>query len=183
NSQRSTLNQLTGWWNGVTTGDFDGDGKLDVIVSNWGRNTRYESHRGQPLQVFHGDFNENGPEAFIEAHYDPAMKKWVLERSLEFMARALPFLREKFQTHDEVGVASVEDILGDRFKTMQKTEANWLESTVFLNRGDHFEVLPLPIEAQLAPAFGVCVADFDGDGHEDIFLSQNFFASQPETPR
>ena len=35
----------------------------------------------------------------------------------------------------------------------------------------------------MAPAFGVCVGDFDGDGHEDLVLAQNFFAVQPETPR
>ena len=29
----------------------------------------------------------------------------------------------------------------------------------------------------------MCVGDFDGDGNEDIFLSQNFFATQPQTPR
>src|SRR5438128_12558287 len=34
NSQLSTLNSLTGWWNGVTTGDLDGDGRMDIIVSN-----------------------------------------------------------------------------------------------------------------------------------------------------
>jgi hypothetical protein len=27
------------------------------------------------------------------------------------------------------------------------------------------------------------VGDFDGDGNEDLFLAQNFFAVQPETPR
>ena len=35
----------------------------------------------------------------------------------------------------------------------------------------------------MAPAFAVCAGDLDGDGREDIFLSQNFFAAQPETPR
>jgi len=54
---------------------------------------------------------------------------------------------------------------------------------VFWNRGDRFEPEPLPAEAQYAPAFSVNVADFDGDGCEDIFLSQNFFANQPEVPR
>ena len=37
NSERSTLGRLTGWWNGVTTGDFDNDGRLDIVASNWGR--------------------------------------------------------------------------------------------------------------------------------------------------
>jgi hypothetical protein len=29
----------------------------------------------------------------------------------------------------------------------------------------------------------VCAQDFDGDGREDLFLSQNFFCTQPDTPR
>src|SRR6185436_7620486 len=58
-----------------------------------------------------------------------------------------------------------------------------LETTVFLNRSDRFEARALPAAAQMAPAFGIAVADFNGDGNDDIFLSQNFFASQPETPR
>src|SRR5205823_6677161 len=62
-------------------------------------------------------------------------------------------------------------------------EANTLASMVFLNRGDHFEAAPLPTDAQLAPAFGISVADFDGDGNEDIFLSQNFFATDGDNAR
>ena len=61
--------------------------------------------------------------------------------------------------------------------------ANTLTSMVFLNRGQRFEARPLPLEAQLAPAFATVVADFDGDGLEDLFLSQNFFAYQPQTTR
>jgi len=37
--------------------------------------------------------------------------------------------------------------------------------------------------AQLAPSFAPVVADFDGDGNEDIFLSQNSFAADRETGR
>jgi hypothetical protein len=52
-----------------------------------------------------------------------------------------------------------------------------------MNRGDHFEVVVLPGEAQFSPAFGVSVGDMDGDGNEDIFLSQNFFEVDEETTR
>ena len=44
-------------------------------------------------------------------------------------------------------------------------------------------LFPCPREAQFAPAFAACVGDFDGDGLEDVFLSQNFFATEPKTPR
>ena len=50
-------------------------------------------------------------------------------------------------------------------------------------RGNHFDARPLPLEAQFAPAFGVVIADFDGDGAEDVFLAQNFFDVDPETSR
>ena len=43
---------------------------------------------------------------------------------------------------------------------------------VFLNRGDHFEARPLPLEAQFAPAFGLTVADFDGDGDLDLLCGE-----------
>ncbi len=54
---------------------------------------------------------------------------------------------------------------------------------LFINKGDHFEAKALPDEAQFAPAFYVGVSDFDGDGHDDVFLSQNFFATPKATSR
>jgi hypothetical protein len=41
----------------------------------------------------------------------------------------------------------------------------------------------MPEEAQLAPAHYAGVADFDGDGNEDVFLSQNFFPTSLGAPR
>jgi hypothetical protein len=66
---------------------------------------------------------------------------------------------------------------------MSETSVVTLDHMVFLNRGDRFEARPLPAEAQLAPAFYAGIADFDGDGAEDVVLSQNFFATAVGIPR
>ena len=177
------LSRFTGWWNGVATGDFDGDGRMDIVASNWGRNTRYEAHRVKPLSIYYGEFRGDGYTQIMESYFDPALKKIVPERRLDFVARAMPFLAAKFPSHESYGLASVAEILGERAGAAKILEAGWLETTVFLNRGTNFIARPLPMLAQAAPAFGVCVGDLDGDGHEDIFLAQNFFAVQTETPR
>ena len=178
----STLNQLTGWWNGVTTGDFDGDGRLDIIASNWGSNGRYQSFRAQPQRTFFGEWTVPGTVDLFDAYDDPDLKKvvpWMSYRT----ARILPWLTERFPTQTSFSTAGVAELLGDRAASARMLEAVWLETTLFLNRGDRFEVRALPAEAQFAPAFGVNVADFDGDGSEDVFLSQNFFAVDGDTSR
>jgi len=181
--EQLTLNQVTGWWNAVNVGDFDNDGQLDIVAANWGRNSRYQASFAQPLQIWWGPFAGAGALDVLEAHFEPGLNKVVPYASLDVLIPTMPFLQEQFPTYRAYGQASVEEILGSRRTSARRAETRTLDSMVFLNRGDHFDAQPLPAEAQWAPAYGVSVADANGDGHEDVFLSQNFFDVEPEVSR
>jgi hypothetical protein len=180
---KAGLGEYRGLWQGLAVADFDSDGKPDFVASNWGRNTKYGTPGKHPIRMYYGDFDDDGMFDLIEARFDQKLEKYVPFRRLDAVGGAIEFVNARFRTHAAYSRASVEEILGERGASASKVEANWMESTVFLNRGGRFEARALPVQAQFSPAFGVCAADFDGDAKIDVVLAQNFFATHPETPR
>jgi hypothetical protein len=162
---------------------LDGDGRLDIVAGNWGLNSKLRASPEHPRRLYYGDIDGNGTVETIETSYDPTLNKEVPERGLRAMRTAIPGIQEAWTRYEAYGSAGVAEIFGDRLRAMAVLEVKTPATMAFLNRGSHFEPAMLPKEAQLAPAFGVCVADLDGDGNEDIFLSQNFFAVNPENTR
>ncbi|HKP13640.1 MAG TPA: CRTAC1 family protein, partial [Blastocatellia bacterium] len=149
----------------------------------WGLNGKYRTDAQHPPRLYYDDFDGNGTLDLVESYFDAKMNKYVPYRGLDAMAAAVPSVKERFPTYKAYGAAGVEEIFGPRIANAPFVTATTLEHMAFLNRGDHFDAVALPVEAQVAPAFGVCVADYDGDGHDDVFIAQNLFATPIDTPR
>jgi hypothetical protein len=175
------LESYTGWWRGVTTGDLNNDGRMDIIAANWGLNSPYRASLEKPLVFAYGELFQPGVVDLLETEYAGGLL--TPTRQFQAVAASLPFLRERFPTHQAYSKATLDDVLKDRAALAKRVSATTLTSMAFINRGADFQAVELPREAQFAPAFSVNVADFDGDGNEDVFLSQNFFDQQPEATR
>jgi hypothetical protein len=180
---RYGLEYYTGLWNGVGTGDCNEDGRLGSSACNWSSNTQFESHRHSGVGFDYGDIDRDDRVESLLAYYDLQLRKWVPPVQRDELAQAFPFVKDRFQTHEAYGQAGIDSILGAKLNSMQTSNAAILESMLFINHGETFEARPLPAEAQMSPGFALCVADFDGDGHEDVFLSQNFFGVHVEKGR
>ncbi len=178
---------LTGWWNGIAGGDFDGDGDIDYVATNFGLNTKYHASSEHPALLYYGDFENLGRKRIVEAEFENDVLYPGRGRSCS--SNAMPHLRKTFTSFKQFAGSSLTDIYQpEKLKDSMKLEASVFETGIFINETPpggtpKFVFKPLPRIAQIAPSFGVVVNDVNQDGMADIYLAQNFHSPQVETGR
>ncbi|WP_375444182.1 VCBS repeat-containing protein [uncultured Fibrella sp.] len=177
------LEAKKGWWNSLVAGDFDRDGDIDYIAGNLGRNARMRASDTEPVRLYAGDFDNNGFYDAIPTIFIPDAEGKRQEYTFhgrEDLIKQMIVMRKRFPYYKDFATATIDKLLTpEERQTALVLEANYLESAYVENKGDGtFAMHPLPIQAQVAPIFGMVAEDVDRDGKLDVMLVGNDYGGE-----
>ncbi len=172
-----------GWWTSLAAGDFDNDGDIDYIAGNFGENIYFRCNGEEPLTLYANDFDKNGLyDPFISCFWQDSLgnRKEYFYHTRDDMIKQLILIRRKFQTYAEFGNATAPEVFTEaELEGAQILKTNWMYTSFVENLGGgKFQIRALPMQAQLAPVFGILPYDIDQDGLLDIMMVGNDFGME-----
>lgn len=172
-----------GWWNRIVAGDFTGDGRTDFVVGNLGLNTGLWATENEPTTMYVKDFDRNGVLEQIVSRYSNGVSYPLALR--DDLIRSMPFLKTRYPTYEAYSGQTVTDIFApEQLADAVLRQAYTFATSLVKNNGDgSFTLVPLPMEAQIAPVYGILAGDFDEDEDQDLLLAGNFSNVKPEIGR
>jgi hypothetical protein len=142
---------MNGLWQSISTFDIDNDGDEDILLGNWGLNTKFNLNFDGPLVMYHSDFDENGVNETLIA-YNKDGKYYPLN-SKDELAAQMNVINKIYLDHKSYAGKTIEEaITKGSLDLAEKFEAHKLASGYLKNDNGTFKVF-IDFEAafQLAP--------------------------------
>ena len=68
-TESAQLGKSDGWWNRIELVDMDGDGDLDILAGNLGKNIKFKASEEKPFKLYVDDFDGNGSNDVYLGYY------------------------------------------------------------------------------------------------------------------
>jgi hypothetical protein len=165
--------EYRGWWNKLLVGDFNEDGRPDLVIGNLGLNSQCKATDQQPAELYYKDFDDNGS-------VDPILTFYMQGKSYPYVTRdelldQISIMRTRFTDYKSYADATLQDIFTpEELKGAGRLSANYLQTAYFESDAKgSFREKPLPIEVQYSPVYAITTLDYNGDGKQDLLLGGN----------
>jgi hypothetical protein len=165
--------EYKGWWNKLFTGDFNHDGKADLIIGNLGLNTQCKVSDNKPAEMYYKDFDDNGS-------VDPILCFYMKDTSYPYVTRdelldQMSSMRTRYTDYKSYADVTINDIFTrEELKDAGHLQANYLKTAYFVSGADNkFHETALPLQAQFSPVYTITSIKNDKDSNDDILLCGN----------
>jgi hypothetical protein len=176
------LPSMRGWWYSLAVGDFDRDGRPDLVAGNLGQNHSYTTSKDSTFGVYAGDFTGNQATDVVLSQRIDGTEYSI--GGMEPLGREIYTLPIKFPTHGAFASASLDQLFGRaQLQKVLHYEVDTFASVYLHNDGGGaFSSAPLPTLAQIAPIRAIVPYDVNGDGHLDLIVGGNLYDVEANAP-
>jgi enediyne biosynthesis protein E4 len=182
-TQSTNLPPQRGWWYSLATGDFDNDGRQDLIAGNLGLNHSYSTSKEIPFGVYAADLTGNWTTDVVLTQRMNGAEYPIA--GLAPLGQSIYTFGLRFPTHASFAQATIPQLLNPtQLKSAVHYETDTFASVYLHNDGGGaFKASVLPNLAQISPIRGIVTSDVDGDGNLDLIVAGNLYDTEPNTPR
>ncbi|MFL5595510.1 MAG: VCBS repeat-containing protein [Gemmatimonadaceae bacterium] len=177
------LPPMRGWWYSLAVGDFDRDGRPDLVAGNLGLNYTYTTSRDTTFGIYASSFTGNQTtDIVLTQKIDGTEYPYA---GMALLGRDIYPLSVKFPTFGSFARATLNQAFGSpQLQHALHYEADTFASMYLHNEGSgRFTARALPSLAQIAPIKAILVTDVDGDGSLDLIVGGNLYDGDPNIAR
>ena len=175
------LPPLRGWWYSLVSGDFNHDGRPDLVAGNLGWNFSYTTWSQRKFGIYALDFTGNRTTDIVLTQEVGGTEYPFY--GLATLGAAMYPLALRFPTYAAFAEASIPQLFGpSQLQQALHYQADTFASVYLQNTGNGtFSLSALPTLAQASPIRGIVAQDVDGDGNLDLIEAGNLYDTEPNT--